>query len=223
MQTGINDHTGTLVPPDDGSRYVRTPIVARQNAAFHHPRHVRRIIGGRPPADCPQCFGDPGRCGVAAHKSSLAAAGESDEQWNWRRCPHNVFAPDFFAFEDVPNDYQPRLFITDLVIDAEVRAAFDGDGDGRRARAVAARIEREHRAAGKTMLDDVLAGEDVLKRKAGGYAVVLEPDEGGFVASCPDLPGCCSQGADEAEAMANVSEAIAGWLESAAAEEEATS
>ena len=49
-------------------------------------------------------------------------------------------------------------------------------------------------------------------------AVVIERDEDGlYVASCPALKGCWSQGASEEEAMANIREAIEGWLE---AEEE---
>jgi predicted RNase H-like HicB family nuclease len=39
--------------------------------------------------------------------------------------------------------------------------------------------------------------------------VTLELDEAGFVvAECPDLPGCLSQGRTEAEALANIREAI---------------
>lgn len=42
--------------------------------------------------------------------------------------------------------------------------------------------------------------------------VVLKKDESGWiVAECPDLPGCVSQGKDEAEALANIREAIAAW------------
>jgi predicted RNase H-like HicB family nuclease len=33
-----------------------------------------------------------------------------------------------------------------------------------------------------------------------------------IVAECPELPGCVSQGKNEAEAMANIREAMAGWL-----------
>jgi len=41
----------------------------------------------------------------------------------------------------------------------------------------------------------------------------LTKDESGWiVAECPELPGCVSQGKDEAEALANIREAIAGWL-----------
>ena len=41
------------------------------------------------------------------------------------------------------------------------------------------------------------------------FKVFLEPDEtGGYVAVCPALPGCYSQGDTVAEAMANIKEAI---------------
>ena len=44
--------------------------------------------------------------------------------------------------------------------------------------------------------------------------VILTPGEDGYiVAECPTLPGCISQGHDEAEALRNVPEAIVGWLE----------
>jgi len=48
----------------------------------------------------------------------------------------------------------------------------------------------------------------------GKLMVVIEQDEGGFfVASCPGLKGCWSQGETEAEALRNIREAIDGWLE----------
>ena len=47
------------------------------------------------------------------------------------------------------------------------------------------------------------------------YRVVVESDEDGvFVAQCPSLPGCISQGRTRAEAMTNIREAIAGYVES---------
>jgi predicted RNase H-like HicB family nuclease len=47
------------------------------------------------------------------------------------------------------------------------------------------------------------------------FAVVLEPDEAGFIAaSCPSLPWCHSQGRDRDEALANIREAIQGYVES---------
>ncbi len=46
------------------------------------------------------------------------------------------------------------------------------------------------------------------------YKVVLEPcEEGGYVVSCPAIPGCHSQGETKEEAMANIKEAIEGCLE----------
>ena len=51
------------------------------------------------------------------------------------------------------------------------------------------------------------------------YPVVVEPlpaDEGGgFVATVPDLPGCMSDGDTPEEALANVQDAIATWIEAA--------
>lgn len=47
------------------------------------------------------------------------------------------------------------------------------------------------------------------------YRVLFEQDEDGiFVATCPALPGCISQGKTRAEAQANIREAIAGYLKS---------
>jgi len=45
--------------------------------------------------------------------------------------------------------------------------------------------------------------------------VLIQPDEDGvFVAECPSLPGCISQGKTREEAVANIQEAIEGYLES---------
>jgi antitoxin HicB len=47
------------------------------------------------------------------------------------------------------------------------------------------------------------------------YRVLIEPDEDGvYVAEAPALPGCISQGATRAEAVENVKEAIAAYVES---------
>jgi len=49
------------------------------------------------------------------------------------------------------------------------------------------------------------------------FRVVIEQDEDGmFVASCPSLPGCLSQGSTRDEAMRNIREAMEGYLESLA-------
>jgi predicted RNase H-like HicB family nuclease len=46
------------------------------------------------------------------------------------------------------------------------------------------------------------------------FLVTLERDEDGFVVvECPSLPGCLSQGPTEAEALANIREAIDASLE----------
>lgn len=43
--------------------------------------------------------------------------------------------------------------------------------------------------------------------------VILEEGENGYIiASCPSLPGCHSQGKTEAEALANIREAITACL-----------
>jgi predicted RNase H-like HicB family nuclease len=47
------------------------------------------------------------------------------------------------------------------------------------------------------------------------YRVVVEPDEDGvFAAECPTLPGCISQGKTRAEALANIKDAMTGYLAS---------
>jgi predicted RNase H-like HicB family nuclease len=46
------------------------------------------------------------------------------------------------------------------------------------------------------------------------YTVLLEPEEdGGFVVSVPALPGCISQGDTRDEALVNIREAIAVYVE----------
>jgi len=53
------------------------------------------------------------------------------------------------------------------------------------------------------------------------YRVFLEQDEDGvYVAEVPALPGCISQGTTREEALANIKEAIAGYLESLEAHNE---
>ena len=51
------------------------------------------------------------------------------------------------------------------------------------------------------------------------YPIVVEPlpieEGGGFLATAPDLPGCMSDGAIPEEAVANIQDAIATWIEAA--------
>jgi antitoxin HicB len=47
------------------------------------------------------------------------------------------------------------------------------------------------------------------------YRIILEVDEDGvFVAECPALPGCVSQGTTREQAIANIRDAIEGYLAS---------
>jgi predicted RNase H-like HicB family nuclease len=47
------------------------------------------------------------------------------------------------------------------------------------------------------------------------FRVVLQRDEDGVIAAeVPALPGCISQGATRDEALSNIREAIAGYLDS---------
>jgi len=43
-------------------------------------------------------------------------------------------------------------------------------------------------------------------------AIVHEPEEGGFRADVPALPGCFTQSESLSELEANLNEAIEGWL-----------
>lgn len=44
---------------------------------------------------------------------------------------------------------------------------------------------------------------------------LADGDGGGYLAIVPDLPGCMSDGETPEEALKNVQEAIASWIESA--------
>lgn len=46
------------------------------------------------------------------------------------------------------------------------------------------------------------------------FAVTLSDEDGAIVASCPALPGCHSQGGDREDALSNIEEAIAAYVES---------
>jgi predicted RNase H-like HicB family nuclease len=50
----------------------------------------------------------------------------------------------------------------------------------------------------------------VVKRKF--HVTLIEHDEGVSV-SCPELPGCHSQGANVEEALANIEDAIRGYID----------
>jgi predicted RNase H-like HicB family nuclease len=59
------------------------------------------------------------------------------------------------------------------------------------------------------------------KEKAMKFRIVIQPDEDGiYVAEVPSLPGCISQGQTRTEAIENIKEAIAAYLESLKAHDE---
>ncbi|UUX91802.1 type II toxin-antitoxin system HicB family antitoxin [Methanoplanus endosymbiosus] len=47
------------------------------------------------------------------------------------------------------------------------------------------------------------------------FNIIIEIDEeGGYIAECPDLPGCITEGDTQDEAIRNLNEAIIGCLKS---------
>jgi predicted RNase H-like HicB family nuclease len=47
------------------------------------------------------------------------------------------------------------------------------------------------------------------------YRIIIEQDEDGiYVAECPSLPGCISQGTTRDEAIMNIQDAMKGYLQS---------
>jgi antitoxin HicB len=47
------------------------------------------------------------------------------------------------------------------------------------------------------------------------FRILIQQDEDGvFVAECPTLPGCISQGQTRAEAIANIQDAMRGYIAS---------
>jgi antitoxin HicB len=64
----------------------------------------------------------------------------------------------------------------------------------------------------RRVLQIIVAIARVLVMK---FRVTIEPDEDGvFIAQCPALPGCISQGKTYDQAMTNIRDAIQGYLES---------
>jgi predicted RNase H-like HicB family nuclease len=53
-----------------------------------------------------------------------------------------------------------------------------------------------------------------VRRAEHRYTVILEPGEGGYIASCPALPGCHTEGDTFEEAMKNIREAVEVYCES---------
>jgi antitoxin HicB len=53
------------------------------------------------------------------------------------------------------------------------------------------------------------------------YRVIVEQNDGMFTIECPSLPGCISEGKTRKEALANIKDAIKGYLESLKKHDEA--
>ena len=61
-----------------------------------------------------------------------------------------------------------------------------------------------------TILVNLLIGYENMK-----FRIIIEQDEDGvFIAECPTLPGCVSQGNTRKDALNNIQDAIKGYLES---------
>lgn len=43
--------------------------------------------------------------------------------------------------------------------------------------------------------------------------IFWSPEDEGYIATVPDLPGCCAWGATEFEALRETQDAIAAWIE----------
>ena len=85
----------------------------------------------------------------------------------------------------------------------------EADGMLAQAQAVAVARVRDWRA-GQSATGSSASEDGVVK-----LPVVLETDEDGWVvARCPTLPGCHSQGRTRDEALANIREAVEGYLAS---------
>jgi predicted RNase H-like HicB family nuclease len=53
----------------------------------------------------------------------------------------------------------------------------------------------------------------LIQEFAVKYTVLIQESDEGFAASVPGLPGCHSQGQTEAEALANIKDAIREYLD----------
>ncbi len=96
------------------------------------------------------------------------------------------------------------------------RAEFITDDAFRHLKKLGFMIQQFNRPAGlQTELDASNAAGKPSAAGGASFAVSLEPDEDGYiVASCPQLPGCHSQGRSRQEAVRNIKEAIRGYIAS---------
>jgi len=61
---------------------------------------------------------------------------------------------------------------------------------------------------------NIKKSKEIMAVLGGKYRVVIEPDvvDGGFIAECPKLPGCVTDGETREEALRNMGDAIVAWL-----------
>jgi len=66
---------------------------------------------------------------------------------------------------------------------------------------------------------DIDGGRLVLHKRGTPYPVEVfwSDEDGGYIATLPDLPGCSAWGATETEAIAQAHDASAAWIEAAKA------
>lgn len=64
---------------------------------------------------------------------------------------------------------------------------------------------------------DIDSGRLVLHRRGASYPVEVSwsNEDGGYIATFPDLPGCSAWGATEAEAIAQAHDASTAWIKAA--------
>ncbi len=95
------------------------------------------------------------------------------------------------------------------------RAEFITDDAFRILRKLGFGIEEFDRQSVSAAGSNLVEKRDKGDIRAHSFAVSLEPDEDGYiVASCPQLPGCHSQGRSRQEAINNIEEAIRGYISS---------
>lgn len=51
-----------------------------------------------------------------------------------------------------------------------------------------------------------------MKKPHIKLTVIIKEEDGWWIATCPVLPGCISQGKSKDEAIKNIQEAVVGWL-----------
>ena len=61
----------------------------------------------------------------------------------------------------------------------------------------------------KKLIDQTHAKDRIISMREG---IIFPGEDGYWVAECPSLPGCVSQGTTREDAITNIKEAIAGYI-----------